>query len=149
MKLLENRKIPYEAVEYPKTERDAEKLAMIFGVSPRIVFKTLVVPRDGRKKTLLVMVPADRQLNLKKLAKAVGEKKLKMATHNDAEKLTGLQVGGISPLALLNKGFDVLIDQSSQDHQHIYISAGQKGINLKVPTQEIVAITNSKVEDVT
>ena len=95
------------------------------------------------------MVPANRQLNLKKLAKAIGEKKLKMATHNDAEKLTGLQVGGISPLALLNKGFDMLIDQSSHDHTHIYISAGQKGINLKVPTGAVQEITNAKSVDVT
>lgn len=149
MKLLENRKVSYEVVEYPKTERDAEKLAAIFGVSPAIVFKTLVVPRDGRKKPLLVMVPADRQLNLKKLAKAMGEKKLKMATHNDAEKLTGLQVGGISPLALLNKGFDILIDRSAQDHEHIYISAGQKGINLKVPTDAVQQITKARSIDAT
>ena len=149
MKLLENRKIPFEAVTYPISERDAEKLAILFGVDPAIVFKTLVVPRDGRKKPLLVMIPADRQLNLKKLAKAMGEKKLKMASHKEAERLTGLQVGGISPLALLNKGFAVVVDDSAELLPHIYISAGQKGINLKVPVPAIIDLTKATVHAVT
>ena len=149
MKLLENRKIPFEAVTYPTTERDAEKLAELFGVPAAQVFKSLVVARAGREKPLLVLVPADRQLNLKKLAKAVGAKKLKMATHSEAERMTGLQVGGISPLALLNKGFAMLADRSIEAQTAVFVSSGKRGINLKVGVKELLALVNARLVDVT
>lgn len=147
MKLLEKKKVKFEAHTYPTTERDAEKIAVVFGVSADLVYKTLVVAR--KKKPLLVMVAANRQLNLKKLAKAVGEKKLKMATHAEAERLTKLQVGGISPLALLNKGFVMLADAAINDQTHVFVSSGQRGINLKVPVTDLLKITRAKTVDVT
>ncbi len=88
-------------------------------------------------------------LNLKKLAKAMGVKKLKMATHAEAECLTGLQVGGISPLALLNKGFVMVLDVSAENHSHVFVSAGQKGINLRVPVADLLRITRARKLDVT
>jgi Cys-tRNA(Pro)/Cys-tRNA(Cys) deacylase len=148
MKLLEKQGVDFEVVTYPPTERDAEKLAVLFGVPAAEVFKTLVVGRNPQKP-LLVMIPADRQLDLKKLAKAMGDKKLKMATHSEAERLTGLQVGGISPLALLNKGFVMLIDVSAENHTHVFVSAGQKGINLRVPVADLLRITRARKLDVT
>lgn len=149
MKLLEQKKVPYTAVVYPPEEHDAEKLAARFGVPPAQVFKTLVVVRDGGKKPLLVLTPADRQLDLKKLAKAVGEKKVAMARHSEAEALTGLQVGGISPLALLNKGFAIYADATIQAQTHVYVSAGQRGVNLRVPTAELLRLINARVIDAT
>lgn len=143
MKLLEKKRIEYTAHTYPKTERDAEKIAVQFGVDAGEVYKTLVVYR--RKKPLLVMLAANKQLNLKKLAKAVGEKKLKMATHAEAERLTGLQVGGISPLALLNKGFVLLADAAIEQQERVFISSGQRGINLRVPVAALLRITGAKV----
>ncbi|MCA9937474.1 MAG: aminoacyl-tRNA deacylase [Anaerolineales bacterium] len=147
MKVLEGRKVPYEVLTYPETERDARMIAGMFGVPANHVFKTLVVPRP-KGKPLLVLVPADCQLDLKKLARAVGEKKLKMAAHKEAEALTGLQVGGISPLALLNKGFMVLLDASAAELPFVYVSAGKKGINLKVPTAALRQITAARLVDV-
>lgn len=147
MKLLEKKKIAFEAHTYPTTERDAEKIAVVFGVSAEMVYKTLVVAR--KKKPLLVMVAASRQLDLKKLAKAVGEKKLKMASHAEAERLTGLQVGGISPLALLNKGFVMLADAAIHDQSHVFVSSGQRGINLKVPVSDLLKVTRAKTVEVT
>ncbi len=149
MKLLEQKKVPYEAVTYPTSERDAEKLAVLFGVDAAIVYKTLVVLRLTRGKPLLVLVAADRQLDLKLLAKAIGEKKLRMAKHTEAEKLTGLQVGGISPLALLNKGFQLLADTPIEQHSHVYVSSGKRGINLRVPVPALLAIINARIVSVT
>jgi Cys-tRNA(Pro)/Cys-tRNA(Cys) deacylase len=123
-------------------------LANLFGVSPAVVFKTLVVARPP-KKPILAIVPADKQLDLKKLAQALGEKKLKMATHAQAEQLTGLQVGGISPLALLNKGFVMVIDRSAESLPHIYLSAGQKGTNLKVPVKPVLKLIGARPLDIT
>ncbi len=147
MKVLEGKKIPYEAVEYPSTERDAMKVAAAIGAAPEQVYKTLVVVR-AKGKPFLTIIAAPQQLNLKKMAKAVGEKKLDMATHKEAEQLTKLQVGGISALALLNKGFVVILDQSAQAHEQVYVSAGEKGINLKLPVAGLIEITGAQVLDV-
>ena len=150
MKLLEQRGVTYTPVSYPPTERDVEKLAVLFGVSAGQVYKTLVVMRLTPKgKPLLVMVAADRQLNLKKLAKAIGEKKVRMAKHAEAEKLTGLQVGGISPLALLNKGFQICADAPIQEQDAVYVSAGRKGTNLCVPVEALLDITAAKIVSAT
>jgi Cys-tRNA(Pro)/Cys-tRNA(Cys) deacylase len=147
MKLLEGRKIPYTAHEYPDTERDAEQVAVHLGAPAAQVFKTLVVPRP--KKPILAIIPADRQLDLKKLAKVMGEKKLKMATHKEAEELTGLQVGGISPIALLNKGFVMVLENAGKEWTDIFVSSGKKGINLKVPVAALQKLTNARWADIT
>ncbi len=145
MKLLEQHNIPYDTISYPPEERDAEVLAVLyFEVPPEMVFKTLVVPY---KKNLLVMMPANTQLNLKKLAKVVGTKKLKMATHKEAEAITGLQVGGISPLALLNQGFQLYAHRSIAENDADFISAGQKGTNIKVPVDALLKLTGAKLAD--
>lgn len=147
MRLLEGKGVPYEAFTYPVEERDAEVVAELIGVPAGQVFKTLVVRRQ-RGKPLLVMVPADRQLDLKKMARAVGEKKVSMAGHGEAEELTGLEVGGISALALINRGFDIVLDVSAREYETVWISAGEKGINVGVPVEGLVAITGADYRDV-
>ena len=114
------------------------------GVPPDHVFKTLVVLRE-RGRPLLALVPGPRALDLKLLAKAAGEKKLHMATHKEAEALTGLEVGGISALALLNKGFEVYADESIRSLSEVYVSAGQRGINLSLRPQDLLQVTHAKV----
>jgi len=146
MKVLESRSIAYQVHTYPDNERDAEKIAEYLGIDAERVFKTLVAVREGRKP-LLVMVPANRQLDLKKLAKGIGEKKVRIASHVQAEKITGLQVGGISPLALLNRGFDMVLDTSAKLHETICISAGKKGINLKLDPEKLQMVTSARYLD--
>jgi Cys-tRNA(Pro)/Cys-tRNA(Cys) deacylase len=110
------------------------------------VFKTLVVlPESGQGRPLLVVVPGPQELDLKGLGAhpAVGEKRLRMATQREAEQLTGLLVGGISPLALLQKGFRIFIDQSALDLDALYLSAGQRGVNLKVATADLLRVTGA------
>ena len=152
MKLLEGKGIPYQAFTYPEELRDAEAIAAVFGVPAAQVLKTLVVPAppDAPRslKSMLVMIPADQQLDLKKLAKAVKLKKLKMASHNEAEAMTGLKVGGISALALLNRGFGVYLDRSAQAFSEVFISAGQRGINLRLPLAELAKLTRARWVDV-
>jgi Cys-tRNA(Pro)/Cys-tRNA(Cys) deacylase len=91
---------------------------------------------------MLVLVPGNAELNLKLLGTQpdVGEKRLRMATQREAESLTGLLVGGISPLALLQKGFRTFIDRSALDHDTIYLSAGQRGINLSLATADLLRV---------
>jgi Cys-tRNA(Pro)/Cys-tRNA(Cys) deacylase len=93
------------------------------------------------------MIPSDRQLDLKKLARAVKEKKLKMASHREAERLTGLQVGGISALALLNRGFDIYLDKTATAYDWVVISAGQRGLQIKLAVTDLASITRSSAVD--
>jgi Cys-tRNA(Pro)/Cys-tRNA(Cys) deacylase len=149
MRLLEQHKIPYEVVAFPDDLRDAEVIAEVLGVPPHLVYKTLVVQPEKGNKPLLVIIPADRSLDLKKLAAVAGEKKVRMAAHKDAEALTGLKVGGISALALTHKNWPVYLDQSAVELEHILVSAGQRGLDLRVPTRALLTLLRARVGDVT
>src|SRR5258705_6896895 len=110
-RVLEGQGVAYEVIAYPDTIHDAAELAAHVGLPLENVYKTLVVLADEPGfKPMLILVAASSSLDLKKAAQAVGAKKVHMARHADAEKMTGLKVGGISSLALLNKGFDIYID---------------------------------------
>jgi Cys-tRNA(Pro)/Cys-tRNA(Cys) deacylase len=146
MRFLESQGVPYEVASFDAGVHDAVEVARLIGVPAAIVYKTLVVERPGGKP-MLVMIAADRHLDLKRLAAATGHKKLNMATHADAEKLTGLKVGGISALALVQKRWDVLIDRPALEQAHIYISAGQRGVNLRVPVADLIRVLGVKVID--
>ena len=150
MRLLEGKKVSYQTVPYPDHMRDAAEIAVVLQVPPGQLFKTLVVlPPVGvaRAKPALVMVPADQQLDLKKLAKVMGVKKVKMATHEQAEQMTDLQVGGISALALVQRPFTTYLDQSARQYEQIYISAGQRGLQIKLPTAALIKLTQARLAD--
>jgi Cys-tRNA(Pro)/Cys-tRNA(Cys) deacylase len=152
-RLLDSRKIAYTTVEYDGAAfHSADEVAHLIGVPVDEVYKTIVVLREDAKagkKPLLVMVAADREIDLKKLATSVGEKKLHIAKHDEAEKLTGLQVGGISAVALLSKPFEVRLDRSALDFEHIHISGGQRGLDVKIGVKDLMALTKSKTVDAT
>jgi Cys-tRNA(Pro)/Cys-tRNA(Cys) deacylase len=83
-------------------------------------------------------------VDLKLLAVAVGEKKVSLPTEREAEALTGLQAGGISPLTLINKGFQVLIDHSAQRHAEIHVSGGRRGLNVRLPVNDLAELTRAR-----
>jgi Cys-tRNA(Pro)/Cys-tRNA(Cys) deacylase len=150
-RLLDSRKIAYITAEYDgSTFHSAEEVAQLIGVPVDQVYKTIVVLREDKtRKPLLVMVAGHREIDLKKLAASVGEKKLHIAKHDEAEKLTGLQVGGISALALLSKPFDVCLDRPALDFEHIHISGGQRGLDVKISVKDLLALTKAKVVEAT
>lgn len=147
MRVLDSHHVPYEAFEFSSEVRSADEAAKAMGAPVHQVFKTLVVLRE-RGHALLVMVPGDRALDLKLLAQATGDKKLHMASHNEAEALTGLEVGGISAIALLNKGFDVYADESVASLENVYVSAGVRGINLRLKPQDLIQVTRARLASV-
>ncbi len=118
--------------------------AGLLGIDPSIVFKTIVVTREKLKKPILVVVPGTGIVDLKLVATAVGEKKVTLPTEREAEAITGLQAGGISPLALINKGFMVLIDVSAQNFTEIHISGGQRGLNIKLGVDDLAELTKAR-----
>lgn len=139
------RGVDYEITTFPDTMRDAEEIANFLHLPPAQLFKTLVVILpNSTKKRYLVIIAANQQLNLKLFAKAVGEKKLIMATHEQAEKLTGLQVGGISALALQNKNFKIYLDESANQFEQIYVSGGKRGLDVKLTVKDLMKITGAK-----
>lgn len=147
MRVLESHHVAYEAFEFSSEFRSADEAARAMGAPIHQVFKTLVVLRE-RGRALLVMVPGDRALDLKLLAQATGDKKLHMASHSEAEALTGLEVGGISAIALLNKGFDVYADESLAGLESVYVSAGARGVNLRLKPQDLIQVTRARLAPV-
>ncbi len=144
-RMLDGRHIPYTAFETPAEKLGALETAHILNVPLELVFKTIVVLREGKGKPLLAVVPGSGEVDLKALAKAVGEKKLHLPTEREAEKLTGLQAGGISPLALINRSFQVVLDASAQSYPEIHISGGQRGLNIRLPVQALIELVNARV----
>ena len=147
-RMLDSRKVPYTAYELPAEKLGALETARLLDVEPATVYKTIVITRENPRKPLLVVIPGPNQVDLKMLAAALGEKKVHLPTEREAEQLTGLQAGGISPLALLNKGFQVVVDASAREQVEIHISGGQRGLNIRIPVEALIRLTNARVASV-
>ncbi|MGC8874261.1 MAG: aminoacyl-tRNA deacylase [Chloroflexia bacterium] len=148
MRFLDAHGISYEPFYFSPDIHSAEGVAEALGFPVRQVYKTLVVAHpDGRP--ILVLVPGDRELDLARLARALGVKRLRMATRREAEAWTGLQVGGISALALLHRGYRTYIDRAALEEAQILVSAGRRGINLRLRVQDLIAITGAQVVEAT
>ncbi|MCB9140335.1 MAG: aminoacyl-tRNA deacylase [Caldilineaceae bacterium] len=147
-RFLDSKRIDYavHTYDYDAGIHSAVEVAAAVGMPGEQVFKTLVALADqpGRKP-MLVVIPGPETLDLKALAKVVGVKKAKMASHDQAEALTGLQTGGISPLALINKGFDVYLDGRAQAFEEIAVSAGERGAQIVLPVRDLVKVTRARV----
>ena len=147
-RLLDSRKISYQVYETPAEKLSALEVAQLLGVSPDVVFKTIVVTREKGKKPILAVIPGPTTVDLKLLAVFLGEKKVFLPTEREAEQITGLQAGGISPLALLNKGFQVVIDSIAQTYSEIHISGGQRGLNIKLSVNDLIKLTGARVTSI-
>lgn len=143
-RFLDARKIKYVAHEMPAEKLGAVEAAQFMGVSEAQVFKTIVTTRE-KGRPVLAVVPGPHVVDLKLLAAFLGEKKMSLPSEREAEALTGLQAGGISPLALINKGFQVVIDSAAQEFTEIYISGGQRGMDIQLPVADLVKLVNAKV----
>lgn len=144
-RFLDSRMVNYQAFETPAEKLGAEETARLLGVPVESVFKTIVVIRDKPKKPILAVVPGHLNVDLKLLAAVLGEKKVYLPTEREAEQLTGLQAGGISPLALINKGFQVVVDAAAKQHPEIHISGGQRGLNIKLAADNLIKLTNARL----
>jgi Cys-tRNA(Pro)/Cys-tRNA(Cys) deacylase len=146
-RLLASRKIPYQAFELPAEKYGADETARLLGVEPELVYKTIVITRP-KGKSILAVIPGPNRVDLKRLANALGEKKVYLPTEREAEELTGLQAGGISPLALLNKGFQVVIDSVAQTRVEIHVSGGQRGLNIRLSVKALADLTHARFANV-
>lgn len=113
--------------------------AAAIGVAPEQVFKTLLAVVDGRP-LVVGIVPVDRQLDLKALARAVGGKKATMAEPAAAERATGYVVGGISPLGQKQRHRTVL-DESALAFDVVYVSGGRRGLDVGLSPADLLRLT--------
>ncbi len=147
-RLLDAKHIAYTAFELPAEKLGAREAAALLNVPINQVYKTIVVKRVGKGKPILAVIPGFAEVDLKLLAKALDEKKLLLPTEREAEQITGLQAGGISPLALLNKGFQVVLDLSVKEFREIHISGGRRGLNIRLPVDALISLTNARLEEI-
>jgi Cys-tRNA(Pro)/Cys-tRNA(Cys) deacylase len=148
-RLLDSKKIVYQVFILPPEKLGAEEAAKVMDVPLNEVYKSIIIKREKTGKPIIAVTPGDKEVNLKLLAEAVGEKKVVVPTQADAEKMTGLKAGGISPLALINRGFQVIIDSSATSHSHIHISGGELGLNIRLPVISLIEITHARLANIT
>lgn len=147
-KLLKANKIDFSIHEY---EHDANaksfglEAAEKLNLSVEEVFKTLLVTDE--KNYFVAILPVHHQLNLKKVAQAVGAKKLKMSDPKDAERLTGYLVGGISPVGQ-KKRLKTVIDQSAVQLEKLYVSGGKRGLDIGLKPQDLAKVLSATFADV-
>lgn len=113
------------------------------GVTPDRLFKTLVVEIDD-KNLAVAVVPVAGSLDLKALAGAVGGKKAKMAEPSAAERATGYVTGGISPLGQRRR-LPVVVDESALDHETVFCSAGQRGLQVEIAPADLIRAAGAVV----
>ena len=146
-RLLDSRMIPYKTFELPAEKLGALETARLLGVQPELVYKTIVLIRP-KGKPILAVIPGPNRVDLKLLASALGEKKVNLPSEREAETLTGLQAGGISPLALLNKGFQVVIDSAANFRPELHVSGGQRGLNIRLPVDALAGLTHARFAEI-
>lgn len=124
--------IPFTLAHYdydPNAERVGLQAAEAMGVSPSEVFKTLMADLDG--KPVCAIIPSNEEVNMKKLAAALGGKSAQMMKPADAERLTGYKVGGISPLGQ-RKPVPTVLDELALLYDEIYLNGGQRGLQIRI-----------------
>lgn len=148
MRLLEQKKIPYEMHDYTASGAIAgEEVAAVLGENPEEVFKTLVTV--GKSKQYYVfLVPVNKELNLKKAASAVGEKSIEMIKSKELLPLTGYIHGGCSPIGM-KKVFPTVIDQTAESMEKILFSGGKIGIQVEVGVEDLGEIINFSFGEIT
>lgn len=147
-KLLKTNKVEYSIHEYehdPHAKSFGLEAAEKLNLNVEEVFKTLLVTDD--KNYFVAILPVNHQLNLKKVAVALGCKKLHMAEPKDAERLTGYLVGGISPLGQ-KKRLKTVIDASANVKTKIYVSGGKRGLDIGVNPQDISKLLSAHFADI-
>ena len=142
MRMLEAQGVRYEVLSFPDTIHSAVGVAAYYGLPPAQVYKTLVVVLSEGQPAL-VLIAGDHEIQLKRLAQALGKKKLRMATQKEAEAWTGLKVGGISALALCHRGFPVYIDRAAAALDEIIVSAGQRGMDIRLAIADLRRVTGA------
>jgi Cys-tRNA(Pro)/Cys-tRNA(Cys) deacylase len=147
VRILESQNIPFELSEYEfnEDEIDAVSVANKINAPPEIVFKTLVAVGD-KTGYVVFIIPGNVELNLKKAAKASGNKNVEMIKAKDLLSVTGYIRGGCSPIGIIKK-YPTFIEETSQLFDQIYASAGVRGMQMKLSPFDLAKITEAEFAD--
>lgn len=151
---LERAGVAFEVHPYdhdPRAESYGMEAAEALGVDPARVFKTLMVQVQGgehaRPGLAVGIVPVDRQLDLKALARALGASRAAMAPVQDAERATGYVAGGISPVGQ-KRAHPTVVDESALTHPTIFVSGGKRGVDIELSAADLVTHTAARIAPV-
>lgn len=147
MRILDTEKIDHKELSYPvsKDHVDGLSAAQALGKDPRTVYKTLVTQASSRVYYVFV-IPVAENLNLKKAARACGEKNIEMIHVKDINKVTGYIRGGCSPIGM-KKSYPTYIDKSARDIETITVSAGKVGYQVELSPENLVDLIGGQYAD--
>jgi Cys-tRNA(Pro)/Cys-tRNA(Cys) deacylase len=148
MRLLDAQNISYEAITYDNKDGniDGISVAQKIGKDVSIVYKTLVAQGSHRQLYVFVL-PAAKELDLKKAAKAAKEKKIEMLPVKEIQKWTGYVRGGCSPVGM-KKLYPTFLDESALSLEKIVVSGGKIGLQIELKTEDLKGVTSSLVMDI-
>ena len=148
MRILGQKKIRYSAHEYPHGEGavDGVTVARMTGRDPACVFKTLVT-RGASKEIYVFVIPVAGELDLKKAAKAVGEKSVAMVHVSEINALTGYIRGGCSPIGM-KKQYKTVFHSSILSQETVLVSAGKIGQQVELAPADLIALTRGSTANI-
>lgn len=149
MRILESMEIPYEikTYEWDDEHLDAVHASQAAGLEPEQVFKTIVL-KNARNEVYVFCLPAQFEISLKKARSITGSKDIDLIRMSELQPLTGYIRGGCSPLGM-KKHYPTYIEELALLQDHIYVSAGQRGIQLKVVPQDLARAADAEFADFT
>ena len=147
MRVLDGKKIAYESHSYePDQTLTGAEIAGILGEDTSRVFKTLVT-RGKSGQYYVFVVPVEAELDLKKAAKAAGEKSVEMIKQKELLPLTGYIHGGCSPIGM-KKAFPTFIHQTAQGGEKIFVSAGKVGCQIELAPADLMSVVRCTLADI-
>jgi Cys-tRNA(Pro)/Cys-tRNA(Cys) deacylase len=144
MRFLRQRRVPFDVHTYEHLEKGAEFAALALGLPLERFAKTLVVEAAG--DPVFALMPGDKELSLKKLARAAGAKQAQLADPRDAERLTGYLVGGISPFGA-RRALPAFLEESLLEHERIAVNAGQRGVIVELASADVARLLDATAVD--
>ncbi len=147
-RLLDRAKIKYRLVPYEVDESNlaADHVAESLGEDIRQVFKTIVLHGE-RTGHFVCVLPGNREIDLKKAAKVAGDKKAELIAMKELLPLTGYIRGGCSPIGM-KKPFPTFFHTTALDFDHIYVSAGVRGLQLEMAPSDLIGYVGAQVADI-
>lgn len=147
VRILDRNKIEYELNKYECDDfKDGVSIADMLEQSYDMSFKTLVtVGKSG--KYYVFAIPVDKEINMKKAAKEVGEKNIEMVHVKDINAVTGYIRGGCTPIGM-KKNYPTVINESAKEHEKIIVSGGKLGLQIILKPDDLVKVTNGRYADI-
>ncbi|MBC8788779.1 Cys-tRNA(Pro) deacylase [Staphylococcus epidermidis] len=149
MRILDGAKINYQMNTYEVTDKHqhGEEIAQLVGAKIEEVFKTLVLENSNHEHYVFV-IPVNETLDMKKAAHVVNEKKLNLMPLDQLKQVTGYVRGGCSPIGMKHS-FKTTIDASAKNLEKVYISGGQRGMQIIIHVNDLIDMTKAQLESIT